>query len=131
METETLAKVIVSAKIENVIDLYEASRGQIADDPVRRVEVADAMVDTGATLLAMPKRMIEQPGYPADWHRSRQDNGGAVDIRDLRAGAADDPGSLLFGGCDGVRGGVSSAYRLRSSGATRLCCESERSILDR
>lgn len=64
METETLGKVIVSAKIENVIDLYEASRGQIAHDQVRRVEVADAMVDTGATLLAMPKRMIEQLGIP-------------------------------------------------------------------
>lgn len=62
METETVGKVIVSAKIENVIDLYEASRGQIANDQVRRVEVADAMVDTGATLLAMPKRMIEQLG---------------------------------------------------------------------
>ena len=62
METVTVGKVIVSAKIENVIDLYEASRGQIANDLVRHVEVSDAMVDTGATLLAMPKRMIEQLG---------------------------------------------------------------------
>jgi predicted aspartyl protease len=64
METTTVGKVIVSAKIENVVDLYEASRGQIADDQVRRIEVTDARVDTGATLLAMPKRLIEQLGIP-------------------------------------------------------------------
>jgi predicted aspartyl protease len=52
--------MIVSAKIENVFDLYEASRGQLADDQVRRIEVTDARVDTGSTLLAMPRRLIEQ-----------------------------------------------------------------------
>ncbi len=62
METLTLGKVIVSAKIENVFDLYEASRAQITDDQVRRIEVADAMVDTGATLLAIPRQLIEQLG---------------------------------------------------------------------
>ncbi len=62
MEPETLGKVIVTAKIENVFDLYEASRGQLADDRVRCIEVVDARVDTGATLLAMPKRLIEQLG---------------------------------------------------------------------
>ena len=42
--------------------LYEASRGQLALDQVRHVDVSDATVDTGATLLAMPKRLIEQLG---------------------------------------------------------------------
>jgi predicted aspartyl protease len=42
--------------------LYEASRGQLAIDQVRHVDVSDARVDTGATLLAMPKRLIEQLG---------------------------------------------------------------------
>jgi predicted aspartyl protease len=62
MERATVGKVIVSAKIENVFDLYEATRGQLADDQVRRIEVADARVDTGATLLAMPRPLIEQLG---------------------------------------------------------------------
>jgi predicted aspartyl protease len=62
METPTVGKVIVSAKVENVFDLYEAGQGQRADDQVRRIDVADARVDTGATLLAMPKRLIEQLG---------------------------------------------------------------------
>jgi predicted aspartyl protease len=62
METGTVGRVIVSARIENVFDLYEASRGQLALDQVRHVDVSDARVDTGATLLAMPKRLIEQLG---------------------------------------------------------------------
>jgi predicted aspartyl protease len=62
METATVGRVIVSARIENVFDLYEASRGQLALDQVRHVNVSDARVDTGATLLAMPKRLIEQLG---------------------------------------------------------------------
>src|ERR1700723_3094750 len=62
METATVGKVIVSAKIENVFDLYEATRGQLADDQVRRIEVADARVDTVATLLAMPRQLIERLG---------------------------------------------------------------------
>jgi hypothetical protein len=47
-----VGKVIVSARIENVFDLYEASRGQLALDQVRHVDVSDARVDTGGTLLA-------------------------------------------------------------------------------
>jgi predicted aspartyl protease len=62
METATVGRVLVSAKIENVIDLHAASRGQISDDQVHRIEVSDAHVDTGATLLGMPKRLIEQLG---------------------------------------------------------------------
>ena len=62
METTTVGGVIVSAKIENVIDLYALSRGQIPDDQVHRIEVADALVDTGATLLGMTKQQIERLG---------------------------------------------------------------------
>jgi hypothetical protein len=62
METATVGRVVVSAKIENVIDLYALSRGQIREDEVHRVEVADALVEKGATLLGMPKPLIEQLG---------------------------------------------------------------------
>lgn len=64
METATVGKVLVQARIENVIDLYAASQGQIADSEVRRVEVSDAQVDTGASHLGMPKRLIDQLGIP-------------------------------------------------------------------
>ena len=62
METATVGRVVVSAKIENVIDLYAASKGQLPDDQVRRIEVSDAFVDTGASHLGMPKPMIERLG---------------------------------------------------------------------
>jgi predicted aspartyl protease len=62
METATVGKVIVSAKIENLFDIQKVFEGQISDDQVRRLEVDDAMVDTGATTLSLPKRLIGQLG---------------------------------------------------------------------
>ena len=62
MEAAIVGRVLVSVKIENVIDLYGLSRGQVRNEGVRRVEVTDALVDTGATLLGMPKPLIEQLG---------------------------------------------------------------------
>jgi predicted aspartyl protease len=62
METATVGRVLVPAKIENIVDLYAASKGQLPDDQVRRIEVSDALVDTGASHLGMPKRLIDQLG---------------------------------------------------------------------
>jgi predicted aspartyl protease len=62
MDTDTVGKVIVSAKIENVFDLERVFHGQISEGQVRALEVNDAMVDTGATSLSLPKRLIEQLG---------------------------------------------------------------------
>ena len=58
MGTTTMGKVIVTAMIENIADLYNASQGALPPDQVHRVEVTDAMADTGATTLSMPKRLI-------------------------------------------------------------------------
>lgn len=62
MESSVMGKVIVAAKMENLSDLYHLESGSIPADQVRRVEVADALVDTGATMLSMPKRLIQQLG---------------------------------------------------------------------
>jgi clan AA aspartic protease len=62
METAAMGKVIVSAKIENLHDLLKAKEGTLAPDQVRSIEVADALVDTGATTLSLPKRYISQLG---------------------------------------------------------------------
>ena len=62
MRIETMGKVLVRAVIENVEDLYEARKGRLALGEVRRVEVEDALVDTGATILSMPRQMIRQLG---------------------------------------------------------------------
>jgi predicted aspartyl protease len=62
METQTMAKVVVKAKIQNLDDLFDVRNGGLSADKVRTVEVEDALVDTGATSLSMPKRLIDQLG---------------------------------------------------------------------
>ena len=62
METATVGKVIVSAKIENIGDLEDVYKGRISLDQVRRLELDDALVDTGASTLSLPKRLIDQLG---------------------------------------------------------------------
>ena len=62
METDTMGRVTVTAKIQNLGDLYLVEIGHLPADQVRSIEVADALVDTGASILSMPKRLIEQLG---------------------------------------------------------------------
>jgi predicted aspartyl protease len=62
METETMGRVTVAAKIENLGDLFMASKGLLPADQVRSIEVTDALVDAGATILSMPTSMIQQLG---------------------------------------------------------------------
>ena len=95
METKTMGKVVVTAMIENLEDLYEVERGLLPDDQVRRIEVPDAMIDTGATTLLLPKRMIAAPGpqsparraIPADWV--------VISFCPCMDGPPDDPGTRL------------------------------------
>lgn len=62
MEISTGGKVVTSAKIESVEDLFEVANGNLSPEDVRRVEVDDALVDTRATLLSLPTRLIKQLG---------------------------------------------------------------------
>ncbi len=62
METETMGRVLTEATIENLADLWDAERGRIAPEDVRRITVSDALVDTGATMLSLPSRMIHELG---------------------------------------------------------------------
>jgi predicted aspartyl protease len=62
METQTMGRVVVEAVIENLKDLWDAESGRLAVADVRRVALADALVDTGATTLSLPTRFIEQLG---------------------------------------------------------------------
>jgi len=48
--------------MENLGELYQAQSGQLAPEQVKNVEVYDALVDTGATGLSMPKSLIEKLG---------------------------------------------------------------------
>lgn len=62
METEEMGRVLIQAKVENLSDLYDVEKQQLDDSNVRRVVIEDALVDTGATLLSLPTRMIQQLG---------------------------------------------------------------------
>jgi predicted aspartyl protease len=79
MESETMGKVVVPAMIENLDDLLRAERGDISRDAVRRVEVDDALVDTGAVMLSLPKRYIAQLGLRPYKTRRVRTVGGIVD----------------------------------------------------
>jgi len=58
----TMGRVLSEARIENIRDLYAVEEGRLADGEVRRVNVDDALVDTGATTLALPTRLIAELG---------------------------------------------------------------------
>jgi predicted aspartyl protease len=62
MGTGAIGRVLTEATIENLKDLWDSQRGLIPADRVRRVTVVDAIVDTGATLLSLPARLVRQLG---------------------------------------------------------------------
>ena len=62
METVTMGKVVVSAKIENMTDAMFVREGIDPHRPIRTVQVNDALVDTGATMLSLPQRLITELG---------------------------------------------------------------------
>ena len=62
METNTMGRVLTEATIENLKDLWAVERGLLSVGQARRVVVGDALVDTGATLLSLPSRLIQQLG---------------------------------------------------------------------
>jgi predicted aspartyl protease len=48
--------------IQNLNDVLNAESGMIRADQIRCVTVSDALVETGATLLSLPTRLIKQLG---------------------------------------------------------------------
>jgi len=57
-----MGRVLVEATIENMEDLWAVRHGLLAEDQVRRVNIAEALVDTGATLLSLPRHLIQRLG---------------------------------------------------------------------
>jgi predicted aspartyl protease len=62
METATMGRVLVAARLENLEDVYKAAQGALPAEQVRAVDVTDALIDTGATGLLVPRRLIVQLG---------------------------------------------------------------------
>jgi len=57
-----MGRVAVAAKIENYSDLDQIEHGALGPDQVRLIEVPDALIDTGATMLSLPLPLIERLG---------------------------------------------------------------------
>jgi predicted aspartyl protease len=85
METATMRKVLVAARLENLEDIYKAAQGTIPHDQVRSCEVTDALIDTGATGLLLPSRMIAQLGLSVLRTRTARPIAGNVDVSMYRA----------------------------------------------
>lgn len=62
VETDEMGRVVTGATIENLQDLWDAERGMLSAEMVRKVQVADALVDTGTTGLSLPTRFVQQLG---------------------------------------------------------------------
>ena len=85
METTTMGKVIVTATIENLEDLFNVQKGLLPSEQARRVEVVDALVDTGATTLLLPRRLIATLGLSPLRMRQARGLGGTVPMQMYRA----------------------------------------------
>lgn len=72
MENATMGRVLVTAKIENLHDVLDVQTGKLSADKVRSIEVMEALVDTGATILSMPKQLIDRLGlHPVRTRQAR------------------------------------------------------------
>jgi hypothetical protein len=103
MGTDTMGRVLTEARIENLQDVWDAERGILPDSQVRRFELKDALVDTGATLLSLPIRMIKQLGLVKFSFKTNHKQQGGRPGGYLRGCSTDDPGSIVH---DGRHGGA-------------------------
>lgn len=85
METVTRGKLLVTAAIENLDDLFGVRKNLLSADQVRRVEVTDALIDTGAMGLLLPSRFITQLGLEPLRLRPSRTIGGPVPLQIYRA----------------------------------------------
>ena len=72
----TMGRVTTPALIENLEDLWMADRGLQTAESVRRVQVEDALVDTGAMILSLPTYVIQQLGLKSTGQKRTMTAGG-------------------------------------------------------
>ena len=80
-----MGKVLVTAHLENLEDLYKAAQGTLPVEQVRAVDVTDALIDTGATGLLLPRRLNAQLGLSVLRTRPARTSAGQVEVPIYRA----------------------------------------------
>src|SRR5436190_22068293 len=61
-EKKAMGRVTTEALVENLRDLWAVQEGRRAPEEIRILQISDALVDTGATTLALPTRKIRELG---------------------------------------------------------------------
>ena len=69
METAEMVRVLTDVTVYNLGDLFEVKRGKLPADQVRKVEITGALVDSGASTLCMPKRLLDQIGATPSYQK--------------------------------------------------------------
>lgn len=64
-----MGRVVVAARIENLGDCYAAQKGSISEDEVRTLQVENALIDTGCTMVGLPTRYIRELGLMPQYRR--------------------------------------------------------------
>ena len=80
MGVADMGRVPTEATIYNAHDHAEMRMGKITLDQARKVEIAEALVDTGATMLAMPKTLIDQIGLLKQYEKRAMTAAGLTTI---------------------------------------------------
>ena len=91
-----MGRVIVPAVVESLEDLYRVHRGEMATAQVRRVDVVEALVDTSATGLSLPRRLVVQLGLLPIRTRRAVTTAGIRDVPTFGAVKLICPGARLY-----------------------------------
>jgi len=76
-----MGKVVVTAHVANLDDMYRADRAEILPADVRQFEIPNALVDTGATNLCLPKSIVAKLGLKLLRARPAITSAGSVSLR--------------------------------------------------
>jgi clan AA aspartic protease len=75
-----MGKVMNHIKLTNATDLDMAERGLIAREQVR-TETVEALVDSGAIMLALPEDLVAKLGFPTiEMRRAKMANGAIHEV---------------------------------------------------
>jgi hypothetical protein len=79
MVSSHVGRAVVKARIENLCDLYEVGKGELARDEARTVEIDDAFVDADVHVLFVPHGMVKKLGLKIRRTAVRQGKGNMYD----------------------------------------------------
>jgi len=82
IELKKQKRVTAQVTIESLEDVYNAARGRLFGDEVRRIVIEDALVDPNSTYLSLPRHMIAQLGLHKSGtrHVTSSTGGGEADM---------------------------------------------------